>query len=187
MYCSHYYILISFSDLEKGDKLGPVKRSSCICVETEGPRAARECCDRSRCMLKIASKPMLGSYSDDEDGRGCSSPVPVKTLVGTFEDIGTTCQVMNGPLTIHIDSFGSDPFAHNPLSPKGEDNSSLQRSQSMQTMETKPSTSQDKLFHVRNVNTAAQKMQPCWRIKQDNTQKLMHSLSSAEVSSKDVM
>ena len=156
---------------------------------------------KADCMLKVASKPALFTgceiQAHGSSSLMCSSPVPVRTLVGAFEDIGSAT-TLSRPLTIHVDSFSSDPFAQQIISEA--EKSPLQRSQSLHIMETNPSVTQatpahqavvgeQKLFEIKSYATSstssAQKiLPPYWKIKRDNA-KLVHSFSSAAVSSKD--
>lgn len=152
-------------------------------------------CGKQDCMLKVASKPaVFSNLEQDTETTEQTSPVTVKSLVGAFEDIGSATK-LNRPLTIHVDSFSSDPFAHEGIS--AADKSPLQRSQSLQVMENNPhhtasaSISEEKTFDIKAyapaATSSAQKplLLPYWKIKRDNS-KLAHSFSSAAVSSKDM-
>ncbi|XP_067932108.1 protein phosphatase Slingshot homolog 1-like isoform X2 [Watersipora subatra] len=135
-------------------------------------------------ILRVSSKPCF--LRADDDSR-TPSPMPVKALVGAFEDIGVARRHLTRPLTIHVDSFASDPFAHPVVSPKA---STLTRSQSLQIFtapaEIKSSKKSDKLYNLKTSNPVnPPHLRPYWRIKMDSAKKLIHSFSSTTVNSKD--
>ena len=139
------------------------------------------------CILKISSKPHFLD-SDIENSVGCQSSVPVSALVGAFEVIGTTQRHLCRPLTIHVDSFSSDAFAHTAI--MSPTTACLKRSQSLQVFNppgNKPSEKSVRQSDIKTVtSTAAPKLlQPYWKIKMNNDKRLIHSISSAAVSSKD--
>lgn len=138
------------------------------------------------CILRVSSR----RYFTDPHGETQvdPTPLPVRTLVGAFEDIGTSRPQLTRPLTIHVDSFSSDPFAHTAIS--SDALSPLKRSQSLQvltpTPQAKPSKKPDKRFNIRTVSSSAQRfLKPYWKIKMDNTKQLIHSFSSAAIRPKD--
>lgn len=152
------------------------------------PGGSASGCRHIDCMLRVASKPILLDADGEavDDDRRSSSPMPVRALVGAFEDIGATN--MNRPLTIHVDSFTSDPFAHDQAS--ASSTSPLKRSQSLRTLqlESKPSSNGERFDIKTVVTTSTQKiLKPYWKIKRDNAKKLVHSFSTDAVSSEDVI
>lgn len=139
------------------------------------------------CILRVSSQ---RHFIDSPEPTANSSLTPVRSLVGAFEDIGLTKRRLTRPLTIHVDSFSSDPFAHTAISTPST--LPLKRSQSLQVMSppinTKPCKKADKRFNIRTVTTsaasAAQRfLKPYWKMKMDNSKQLVHSVSSAAVTS----
>jgi len=181
------------SDIDRSAHIQIIEKTNQVADTTGACQTDRTGACQTDSMLKVASKPALNLGCDKQEA-GPSS-VPVKTLVGAFEDIGSATS-LNRPLTIHVDSFSSDPFAQQVISEA--EKSPLQRSQSLHIMETNklgeqlPAThtvGERKTFEVKSYTSSAassaQKiLPPYWKIKRDNAN-LVHSFSSAAVSSKD--
>lgn len=133
-------------------------------------------CGNSNCLLKIASRPLL-TLIDETGGREPSPPVNVKDLVGAFEDIG--CTQKTRPLTIHVDSFTSDPFANPQCLTPNITTHQLTRTQSLQGFKTEQKAPKPKhKFDIKNLTPSAQKLLPYWKIKR--------SFSGMPLASKDV-
>lgn len=182
----HVYILLDgesdrLSELPMTGTVTVVPESSlqqltvitCQCTPASTSR-----CESSECLLKVASKPVITRESDSQQDR--TSPCSVKSLVGAFEDIGSVT-TPSRPLTIHVDSFTSDPFANDNISTVKP----ISRAQSMKTFESdSKSSTQKKTFNIRDLSSSAQRMlPPYWKLKQES---LTRSFSGTQLTSKDM-
>ena len=181
-----YLVDISNTGLDNPPSLASIPHMSSASYQSSGV-ARRAGGAQSDHILKVSSRPYFTSSSDQEEIDHPNQPV--RSLVGAFEDIGTSSRQLTRPLTIHVDSFSSDPFAHTAITTAITP--PLKRSQSLQvfeqTPETTPSKKTDKRFNIKTVsaNAAQRFLKPYWKIKMDNAKQLIHSFSSATVSSKD--
>ncbi|KAF6028011.1 hypothetical protein EB796_013658 [Bugula neritina] len=127
---------------------------------------------QTECILKVASKPMLIAGGSPTSPTVANSPVPVKALVGAFECIGSAKE-LNRPLTVHVDSFNSDPFTKKASTASI---SPLQRSQSLKALSSQ-NKADDNSGGSRNYTTQKQP-QLHMKMKRDT---LQHSISTTVI------
>lgn len=122
-------------------------------------------------LLRLSSKTEM-MIPESPPRKSSSCLVNVQSLVNAFEDIGSDNGLHERPITVHVDSFTSDPFVAPPPSA-----SPLQRSQSLKHVQygCNDKSHNEITFHTNSTVSSV--------LKADNA---LRSFSSSVITSKEI-